>query len=91
MDLKQAFEKFKLLLDWSVVDVSEPVPYYKNYVDRGRMLRGYNVRVTYQHHGVREYLFSCDDKFGLLTSELAKKQAECFARKKRENIKQKVR
>ncbi len=88
MGIKDCIKKFKLLFDWTVVDVAEPVAIYRDYRDKGQVLLGYNVSVTYKHHGVQNVSFFVDDKFGLLTAEIAKKRAECFALKQKSKIKQ---
>ena len=77
------------LFDWSVARVSGPVPLYTTRPSTGgRVLLGYTVYVSYNHHGVREYFFANDRKFGELTSEMARKQAEFFINKKKLAIKQ---
>lgn len=87
MDCKKKFNEFKRLFDWTVVDASEPIAYYVDYKDKGHMLLGYQVQVTYKHHGVREYLFVVDHKFGLVSENMAKKRAERFAKQKQEKMK----
>ena len=80
MNIKDAVKKFKLLFDWTPVSVTEPMELYQEYKDTGRMFMGYQVTVTYKHHGVVDYMFSADEhKFFLFPRQWALKRATKFS------------
>ncbi|MBQ8294205.1 MAG: hypothetical protein IJX89_02360 [Alphaproteobacteria bacterium] len=87
MNINQAVEKFKLLFDWTPVSVSYPSPKYMDYSDKGHVLLGYQVRVRYRHHGMREYLFTYDEeKLGMVSQERALNNAIKFYEKTMQKI-----
>jgi hypothetical protein len=87
MDIKKAVTNFKNLFDWTPVAVTEPVPDYYEYGDIGKQFIGYNVVVTYKHHGVKTYSFSCDtDKLGFADREWAKRRADKFYAKMQKQV-----
>ena len=95
MDVKEAIKKFKLLFDWTPVEVSEPVEYYQAYKDKGLLFLGYQVTVVYKHHGTKSYVFGADEnKMGLFPRSWALKRANQFSNqikkqlKKRQAVKQ---
>lgn len=88
MDLQGIVNKVKNWFNWTPVLVSEPVAVYKDYLDKGHVLLGYEVTVTYMHQGERKYLFAHDeDKLGIVTSAQAHKNAVNFYREKLKQIK----
>jgi hypothetical protein len=91
MSFLDTVKNLKHLFDWTVLDVSEPVEYRKQYVDKGDLLLGYQVMVKYKHHGVYEYIFPIDNKIGLVTPEKALKRALKFSQQKRAGVKQRIR
>ena len=79
--------KLKKLFDWTPVNVEFPVAEYKLYSDKNRVLLGYNVSVTYQHHGTKTYFFAHDEeKLGLFTKERALERAVSFYESKRKQM-----
>ncbi len=54
----------KKMFDWTPIAVSVPQPRYEEYSDTGRVLLGYEVRVTYLHHGEHTRLFVTLDNSG---------------------------
>ena len=88
MTVKGVFNSVKNWFDWTPISVSEPVEIYRDYRDMGRVLLGYEVTVTYQHHGERKYLFVHDeDKMCLVSRAQARKNAFDFYQEKREKVK----
>lgn len=82
--------KWTKIFDWSIVDVTAPTPLYSEYKDRGKILTGYEVAVTYRYHGTEKCIFGVDnDKFYLASSGYALRRAcgfyEHCLRKIREN------
>ena len=88
MDLQGIISKVKNWFDWTVVSVSEPVAVYRDYLDKGHVLLGYEVTVTYKHHGERKHLFADDEeKMCFITRERARQMAFDFYREKQQQIK----
>ncbi len=88
MTLSDIASKVKNWLDWTPVAVSEPVEIYRDYRDMGHVLLGYEVTVTYKHHGERKYLFADDeDKMCLVSRVKARKNAFDFYREKQKRVK----
>lgn len=80
MNIKDAVKKFKLLFDWTPVAVTEPVEFYQDYDDKGHMFMGYQVTVTYEHHGKKSYIFAVDEnKFFLFPRDWALRRASKFS------------
>lgn len=87
MDFKDAIQKFKLLFDWTPVAVTEPLEFYQDYDDKGHMFMGYQVTVTYEHHGQRSYVFAADEnKFFLFPRSWALKRATKFSNMMKERV-----
>lgn len=92
MNVKSLVAQVKNWFDWTPVSVSVPSELYCVYRDKGRVLLGYEVRVTYLHHGERCYLFAVDEeKLGLVTRDKACANALKFYREKQKQIKEKQR
>ncbi len=78
----------KNLFDWTPVAVSRPVELYCDYRDKGRVLLGYEVVVTYKHHGQQKYLFSDDeDRMCFVTKARARKIAFDFYKQQLAKVK----
>ena len=89
MTVKDILNSVKNWFDWTPVMVSEPVEVYCDYLDKGHVLLGYEVTVTYKHHGQRKYLFADDeDKMCLVSRAQARKMAFDFFSQKQKQIKQ---
>ena len=89
MDFSSIFSNVKKWFDWTPVAVSGPVEIYCDYRDKGHVLLGYEVTVTYKHHGKRKYLFSDDEeKMCLVTRAQAYENAVKFCSEKKKKIKQ---
>lgn len=87
MDYKAKWRQFKNLFDWTPVSVDFPVAEYKIYDDANPVLLGYNVSVTYRHHGTKKYFFAHDEeKFGLFSRTRALGRALSFYESKRQQI-----
>ncbi|MDE6477955.1 MAG: hypothetical protein K2L95_03030 [Alphaproteobacteria bacterium] len=71
--------KISKLFDWSVASITEPVPVFQPGRDQAQMLKGYELTVTYVHHGTEKCMFSVDgEKFKLATPEYALYRARGF-------------
>ena len=82
-------DMLKELVDWSPVNVDEPVPVFKSYLDKGRILLGYEVKVKYMYHGTYRYFFGIDEnKFGLVSRHKALKNAVVFYERKKQKTEQ---
>ena len=89
MNLHGIINNIKNWFDWTPVMVSGPVEVYCDYRDKGHVLLGYEVTVTYQHHGERKYLFADDEeKLCMVTCAQARKNAYDFVEAKKKQIKQ---
>ena len=89
MDLGGIVNNIKKMFDWTPVAVSEPVTIYRDYRDKGRVLMGYEITVTYKYHGERKYLFFDDeDKLCMVSRAQAYKNAVEFYKEKQQQIKQ---
>lgn len=89
LTLKGIVNNVKNWFDWTPVSVSEPVPVFRDYRDKGRVLLGYEVVVNYKYHGERKYLFADDEeKCCFVTKEQARKLAFDFYKEKTQKIKQ---
>ena len=87
MRLHDIIGKVRACFDWTPVAVSEPVTIYRDYRDKGRVILGYEVTVTYKHHGERNYLFSDDeDKMCIVSRAQAYKNAVDFYHEKLQKI-----
>lgn len=74
---------WKKLFDWTVISVAEPEPSYYDYADRGRMHIGYEVKVTYLHHGEFRAFFGIDrGKFCLCNQGAALRKAKAYYKNK---------
>lgn len=64
------------------VDITIPKPFYQYYKDKGNVLLGYSLQVTYLDSTVEDILFATDeDKFGLVSRRKALKNAADFYKK----------
>ena len=89
MDLSGIVNEVKKWFDWTPIAVSEPVAIYRDYLDKGHVLLGYEVTVTYKHHGEHKYLFADDeDKLCFVSRAQAKKNAIDFYRNKLKKLRQ---
>lgn len=89
MDLRSIVSDIKNWFDWTPVAVSGPVEVYRDYRDKGRVLLGYEVTVTYKYHGEYKYLFADDeDKLCMVSRAHAYNNAVRFCREKKDRIKQ---
>lgn len=89
MNWKDIFrlEKIVNLFDWTPVAVKAPRPRYEFYKDVGRMLLGYEVEVTYLHHGTEIKLFATDEnRLGLVSRKRALMHALSFYSETRNKI-----
>ncbi len=88
MALRGIVNEVKNWFDWTPIAVSAPVEVYRDYRDKGHVLLGYEVTVTYKYHGERQYLFADDEeKLCVVTRARARKMAFDFYRKKQQKIK----
>ena len=75
--------------DWTPMSVSEPVEVFRDYRDKGHVLLGYEVTVTYKYHGERKYLFADDEeKLCFVSRTQARTMAFDFYNQKQKQIKQ---
>ena len=89
MNFQAVVDKVKNYFDWTPVAVSEPVEIYCDYRDKGHVLLGYEVTVTYKHHGTQKHLFVDDEeRFCLVSRAQARKNALDFYHEKQRQIKQ---
>ena len=72
--------------DWTPTDVQVPQPRYEVYKDAGRVLLGYEVQITYRHHGVYTLLFPTTDNLGEVGRRRALYRAIKFYKSTRNNI-----
>lgn len=86
MAVKDTLKNLNHLFDWTALEVTEPMPYRKEYNDVGNLLLGYQVTVKYKHHGVYEYIFPVDNKIGLMTPERAFNRALKFSQRLKQRI-----
>ena len=71
------------------MSVSEPVEVFRDYRDKGHVLLGYEVTVTYKYHGERKYLFADDEeKLCFVSRTQAREMAFNFYNQKQKQIKQ---
>ncbi len=88
MAMKNIVNSIKNMFDWTPVAVSEPIEIYRDYKDKGHVLLGYEVTVTYKYHGERRHLFADDEeKLCMVTRAQARKMAYDFYREKLQKIK----
>ncbi len=74
------------IFDWTPVNVLAPQPKYITYNDVGRILLGYEVQVTYRHHGVCKLLFATFDSHGKIGRRRALYRAIRFYKSTRSNV-----
>lgn len=87
--LKGVLNSVKNWFDWTPASVSEPVPVFRDYRDKGHVLLGYEVVVKYKYHDERRYLFADDEeKCCFVTKERARKMAFDFYMEKQRQVKQ---
>lgn len=80
-------KKIVYLFDWTPVSVKAPRPRYEVYADVGRVLLGYEVEVTYLHHGTEVKLFATDDnRLGLVSPKRALRRAVAFHKETKAKI-----
>ena len=89
MTLSDIVTKVKNSFDWTPVCVTKPVEVYCDYVDKGRVLLGYEVTVTYKHHCEHKRLFAHDeDRFCIVSRAKARKMALDFYNQMKKQINQ---
>ena len=89
MNVKEKWQQFKHLFDWTPIEASGPYEVFQSYGKDNHVLVGYMVTVNYKHHGDKEYFFAHDEeKIGIMPRAKAYKRALGFYTKMQKQIKQ---
>ena len=89
MNVKEKWQQFKQLFDWTPIAVSGPCEVHHLYGKDNPVLVGYRVAVNYKHHGDKEYFFAHDEeKIGIMPRAKAYKRALVFYAKMQKQMKQ---